>query len=113
MTTPETRPLRLGWGIFAMLAAMLVVIFSVVTFLGRERSMRLPMGFACLSILGFAAFRWHSLRKLVFSGTVPPSDIRRDLRSYFIGPLLPRIIWLVLTVIGVAVLVILQASTLS
>jgi hypothetical protein len=113
MPSADSRPLRLGWGSFALVAIMTVVIFGLLTFLPGEatRSTRLPMWFFCFSLLGFFAFRWHSLRKVVFSGQLSPSEFRKDPRRHLLGPRLPLVVWFVMTIAILLSFVIVQALT--
>jgi hypothetical protein len=115
MDSQDSRPLRLGWGAFAAVAVMLAAIVGLVTFLPGEgaRPVRLPMGFFCASILGFFAFRWHSLRRQVFSGRLLPSEFRKDPRRYILGPRRPLVIWFAVTVTVFIGTVVLQAPLRS
>ena len=112
MNTASSRPLRFGWGTFAVAAVMLVAIIALITFLAGDgaRPMRVPMGLFCLSMLGFFAFRWHSLRKQVFTGQISPSEFRQDPRRHLLGPRLPYVIWLTATVAVLIGTVIVEAQ---
>jgi hypothetical protein len=109
MNNQDSRPLRLGWGAFAAAAVLVAAIIGLVTFLPGDgaRPVRVPMGLFCVSIIGFFAVRWHSLRKQVFSGQLLPSGFRKDPRRYILGPRLPLGIWFAITItllIGTVVL---------
>ena len=111
MNTQDSRPWRLGWGTFIAVAVMIIAVFGLITFLpgAGSRPVRIPMGLACASILGFFAFRWHVLRRQAFSGQLLPSEFRRDPRRHILGPRVPFIVWLVATISLVLGAVVLKA----
>src|SRR5271163_1361339 len=113
MNDSESRPLRLGWGRFALIAAILAAIFGSISVFGARatpagRALLTPMAFVCASLLGFSAYRWHRLRKAVLSGELKQSEVRRDFQGHFLGPRRPRILWVALTTVAFVVLVVLS-----
>ena len=90
---------------------IMVLIIGMLTFLpGPDaRPIRVPMWFFCTSTLVFFAFRWHSLRKRVFSGQVSPAEFREDPRRHLLGPRLPLVLWFVATIVILIGIVVIEA----
>ena len=84
-----------------MIAAMVVITFGMLIFLpgAGARPVRVAMGFFGGPMLGFFAFRWHVLRRRVFSGEISAAEFRRDPRGHVLGPRLPVVIWFVITLV--------------
>jgi hypothetical protein len=104
MTTSTTsdEPLRLGWGKFAVVAVIFVVIIGLIIWPRLSRShdqgVVAAMVFFTVSVLCFLAFRWHLLRKLALSGAISIAEFRADPKKHILGPRLPYISWFIGTV---------------
>jgi hypothetical protein len=108
MIMRDPPSLRLTWPRFAVVALILAAILGGVTYLSGRPFLRVPMSFACLSILAYLAFRFHAMRRQLSTGEVSSDELKRDLVERFLGPRRSRMIWLIVTTTIFVVLVILQ-----
>jgi hypothetical protein len=107
MKDNKPSPLRLTWPRFCLVLLFFLMIFTGMELLGGKATapLRVPMAFVCLSIVGYSIFRFQALRNQLSRGTLSEEELRSDLNGHFLGPLVLRIVWIVVT-LGVLVMLI-------
>jgi|ERR1700722_16343567 len=99
MNDGNPRRLRLNWPRFSLVLVFALVIINGMGLLGGKATipLRVPMAFLSLSVVGYATFRFQTLRRHLSAGTLSDEELRGNFQRHFLGPLLPRAVWLVVT----------------
>jgi hypothetical protein len=111
---PRKMPvLRLDWWRFSVVAFLSLSVIGIVTVVGFEpdnRGTSVAMAVFGLSLVAFFAYRWHRLRTDAATGRLTPEEFYRDPRAHIRGPLLPLVVWLVLTIAALIAIVVFSAT---
>jgi hypothetical protein len=109
----QTPVLRLEWWRFAVAAVLALSVIGIVTVAGFQPGnwgTLVAMAMFGISLVGFFAYRWHHLRADAASGRLKAEEFSRDPRGHILGPILPLIVWFVVTVVALIAIAVFSAT---